>query len=635
MGLGTDYRAVFDAVPGLYLLLDRDLTIITANSAYCGATMTEAAAISGRPLFEVFPDNPGDPAADGVRNLRTSLARVLSLKKPDAMPIQKYDIRSADGTFEERHWSPLNTPVLGPDGEVSLIIHRVTDVSHVMRLQKEGLANAELARGQLKVIDELRRALEENSRLAAHQRYLANIVESSNDAIVARSPNGLVVSWNKAAARMFGYDPEEIVGLSADILAPPDRKGETDQVFKRLKPGDSAVHFETVRLHKDGTPIQVSLTLSPVLDAQGSLLGASAIVRDITEQKRADERLKSLQAELIHLSRWNTMGMMASTLAHELNQPLTASVNYVPRRPAHHGGAGPGAAPRWWSSWTRRWTKPSWPAGIIRSLREFIDKREISRAPKNLNTVVEEAVALSMAGGPRIQGQAGREPGAAVARRCWWTKIQIEQVLLNLIRNALDAMEDMPVRELAITTTPDEPGFVRVSLADSGPGIAPRNRSQAVPALCHQQGKRHGHRADDLPVHHRGAWRAHLGRKRPRRGISCPAAGRQPRMSEHTIIVIDDHESVRGSLARPAGIHRLPGQGLCHRHGLPGRSPGGGRLPAGGSAHAANERHRAAAGIAPPGRHHTRHHGHRAWRCRTGGGGNAGGGARLHRKTFR
>jgi PAS domain-containing protein len=130
-----DFRTLFEAAPGLFLVLDPDLRIVAASDAYLRATMTTRDDIVGRALFEVFPDNPDDPAATGVENLRGSLGRALASGAPDAMAVQKYDVRRPDGTFDERFWSPLNTPVPGPDGRIAWIIHRVEDVTDFVRLQ--------------------------------------------------------------------------------------------------------------------------------------------------------------------------------------------------------------------------------------------------------------------------------------------------------------------------------------------------------------------------------------------------------------------------------------------------------------------------------------------------------------------
>jgi PAS domain-containing protein len=131
-----NYHAVFNGAPGNFLLLAPDFRIVGVSEAYLAATMTARDAILGRSLFDVFPDNPGDPAADGVRNLRASLQRALGTRQPDRMAVQKYDIRRPGGEFEERYWSPLNTPVVDASGRVAYLIHSVEDVTEVIRLKQ-------------------------------------------------------------------------------------------------------------------------------------------------------------------------------------------------------------------------------------------------------------------------------------------------------------------------------------------------------------------------------------------------------------------------------------------------------------------------------------------------------------------
>jgi len=136
-----DFRSLFESAPGCYLVLDRELVIVAVSDAYLDATMTRREEILGRGLFEIFPDNPDDPAASGVGNLRASLDRVRHGRVPDTMAVQKYDIRRPEaegGGFEVRYWSPLNTPVLGADGDLAYIIHRVEDVTEFVRLQERG-----------------------------------------------------------------------------------------------------------------------------------------------------------------------------------------------------------------------------------------------------------------------------------------------------------------------------------------------------------------------------------------------------------------------------------------------------------------------------------------------------------------
>jgi diguanylate cyclase (GGDEF)-like protein/PAS domain S-box-containing protein len=162
-GLSSDFRALFEAAPTPYLVLAPDLRIVAVNDAYLQATMTRRGAILGRTLFEEFPDDPDDPNATGVRNLRASLERVLLTRRTDAMAVQRYPVRrpaQAGGGFEERWWSPINTPVLGPDGEVAAIVHRVEDVTEIVRLRSEGAAQDQLVRDQQALIGRLRESEE-------------------------------------------------------------------------------------------------------------------------------------------------------------------------------------------------------------------------------------------------------------------------------------------------------------------------------------------------------------------------------------------------------------------------------------------------------------------------------------------
>src|SRR3984957_17351736 len=147
-----DFQLLFESVPGLYLVLASDFTIVAVSDAYLKATMTKREEILGRHIFDVFPDNPDDPNATGVKKLRASLERVLKHRVADTMAVQKYDVRkpaSEGGAFEERFWSPRNSPVLGPGNELLYIIHRVQDVTEFVRLKQQGIE-------QEKVAEELR-----------------------------------------------------------------------------------------------------------------------------------------------------------------------------------------------------------------------------------------------------------------------------------------------------------------------------------------------------------------------------------------------------------------------------------------------------------------------------------------------
>src|SRR5579871_2389276 len=182
-----DFKALFESAPGLFLVLTPDLRIVAVSDAYLQATMTQRDHILGRHLFDVFPDNPDDPNATGVRNLNDSLERVLQNRTADTMAVQKYNIRrpeSEGGEFEERYWSPVNSPVFGPDGQIAYIIHRVEDVTAFHK--------------------------SEETRFSAEERFRLFVQEVKDYAIFMLDPEGRVATWNQGAEMAKGYKAEEI-----------------------------------------------------------------------------------------------------------------------------------------------------------------------------------------------------------------------------------------------------------------------------------------------------------------------------------------------------------------------------------------------------------------------------------------
>ena len=190
--MSIDFQLLFQSAPGLYLVLTADLKIVGVSDAYLRATMTARETILGRGLFEVFPDNPDDPAATGTRNLRASLDRVRQLRLPDAMAVQQYDIRrpeSEGGGFEVRFWSPLNTPVFDASGTLVYIIHRVEDVTELVRLKQLGTEREKLTeelraraeRMQTEVFLRAQEVAESNRRLQSANEELGRLYERSKE----------------------------------------------------------------------------------------------------------------------------------------------------------------------------------------------------------------------------------------------------------------------------------------------------------------------------------------------------------------------------------------------------------------------------------------------------------------------
>jgi two-component system, LuxR family, sensor kinase FixL len=321
-------------------------------------------------------------------------------------------------------------------------------------------------------LDMMRRktAEEANSRLAA-------IVSSSEDAIVGKTLDGIVTDWNRGAETILGYSAGDIIGQSISVTLPPGHEEETTAILERIKRGERVEHFETRRRRKDGEIIDVSVTVSPVWDSSGRLLGASKVLRDITERQQTRQRLHDLQAELIHMSRFTALGEMASMLAHELNQPLTAAANYLNGGRRLLEGGQPGSIPMVREALERAAEQALRAGQIIRRLREFVSRGESERRVEILIKLVEEASALALVGakeaGVRVSFDFDTRVAFVLA-----DKIQIQQVLHNLMRNAVEAMQQTSRCELTVSTRKLDHETVRIDVSDTGSGIAPEIAEQ-------------------------------------------------------------------------------------------------------------------------------------------------------------
>ena len=303
-----DFRALFDAVPGPYLVLrpdDPHFTIVAVNQAYTRATWTRAEDILGRGLFEVFPDNPNDPDADGVRNLHASLRRVLESKTADTMAPQKYDIRRREcdgGGFEPRYWSPINSPVLNEAGSVQFVIHRVEDVTNFIRLKEERQdeVTQELRRRVNVTEAELfvrSRELLEVQRLSAEHLMLSAVIAESPDFVSIATLSGTAVYANPSAIAMLGacgLDEIKATPL-VDYFVPDERAFVRDTVLPAVeKHGrwEGDLHFQHFRTAE---AIPVSYTVFRVDDASGTGNPGhiATITRDLRERAHARAALRA------------------------------------------------------------------------------------------------------------------------------------------------------------------------------------------------------------------------------------------------------------------------------------------------------------------------------------------------------
>lgn len=300
------------------------------------------------------------------------------------------------------------------------------------------------------------------------------VVDTAVDGIIVIDSRGHVMLYNAAAERLFGYGPAEVLGRNIAMLMPEPYRGEHDGYMARYIETSEAriigIGREVSGRRSDGSVFPMLLSVGEGwLGETRIFLG---IIHDLTERKAREEELQVLQNELLHALRVSAMGQLTSALAHELNQPLTAVMNYMNAARRGLDGSPDPAAARARDLIEKAVAQTGRAGQIIRRLREFIEKKEPNRAPEDLNASVREAISLGLVGvaDRNIDVAAELQPGLPMIEI---DRIQIQQVMVNLMRNAVEALEASARRSIVITTARPAMDFVEVAVADSGPGVAP------------------------------------------------------------------------------------------------------------------------------------------------------------------
>jgi PAS domain S-box-containing protein len=300
-------------------------------------------------------------------------------------------------------------------------------------------------------------------------RWLASIVESSDDAIISKTLDTIITSWNKGAERMFGYTAEEAIGKPVTMLIPPDRQHEERTILERIGRGERIEHYETVRQRKDGSLIAISLTISPIWDVEGRVVGAAKIARDITERKQAEARENRILAELAHLNRVATAGELLSSIAHELGQPL-ASMSFNAEA-AQHALASERPDINVVRDALDDIVNDSLRAKtIIANLKSLFRKEASNKSEADTNKLIGTVMGLVSADLRSHQIELNIELDDQLPS-VLANHVQIQQVILNLVLNAIDAMRSVHPRVLSVKSKLTGLGDVHVSIEDTGIGV--------------------------------------------------------------------------------------------------------------------------------------------------------------------
>ena len=341
------------------------------------------------------------------------------------------------------------------------------------------------------LLRERRRTTAMTDDALARQAHLQSILDTVPEATIVIDERGTMQSFSAAAERLFNYKAHEAIGQNVKILMPaPYREAHDGYLMRYMRTGERriiGIGRVVVGMRKDGTTFPMELAVGEM--NSGNQRFFTGFIRDLTERQKTEARLQELQSELVHISRLTAMGEMASTLAHELNQPLSAISNYLKGSRRMLADAEDERSATLRDALDKAGDQAMRAGQIIRRLRDFVSRGESERRVESITKLVEEASALALVGvkdrGIKVRFQFDPAVDLVLADR-----VQIQQVLLNLIRNAMDAMEDVAGRDLVIAIATESIGHVRVSVADTGTGISPEIAEQLFQPFITT--KRHG-----------------------------------------------------------------------------------------------------------------------------------------------
>ena len=381
------------------------------------------------------------------------------------------------------------------DLERASLIGRIEEDS--WRLRKDGsefLANVTMTalrddagklRGFGKVIRDITDQRAAEAAIVRREHHLRSILATVPDAMVVMNEAGIISSFSAAAETVFGYDRSEVIGRNVALLMADVDQDEHDTHLRTYRATGVRHVIGNVRsekaVRKNGEIFPIELAVGEASIAGERIF--TGFIRDLTKRYETERRVDELQSELIHVSRVSAMGTMASTLAHEINQPLTAIANYLEAMRALIGNSDDPLLGEIAEALDLAAAQSLRAGTIVRRLRSFVDGGETGFRIERLDALVEEATSLGLLGAHEA-GITVTMTIAVCQDRVMVDRIQIQQVLVNLIRNAIQSMATAPSKVLTISTAPDRDGWMRVSVADTGSGIDADVRNRLFEAFA-------------------------------------------------------------------------------------------------------------------------------------------------------
>ena len=340
-------------------------------------------------------------------------------------------------------------------------------------------------RGFGKVVRDITDQKAAEAAVVRREHHLRSILATVPDAMIVMNETGIISSFSAAAELMFGYSQAEMIGRNVKVLMPGAHSIEHDGYLRAYRSTGIRKIIGNVRrddaVRKNGDVFPIELAVGEASIAGERIF--TGFIRDVTVRKEAERKLKELQSELVHVSRVSAMGTMASTLAHEINQPLTAIANYLETTRAMIGDDGNPLLGEIAEALDLAAAQSLRAGHIVRRLRAFVDGGDAGFRVERLDALVEEATSRGLLGAHEAGVQVTMTIAAGLDR-VMVDRIQIQQVLVNLIRNAIQSMKHSCVKHLTISTAPDRDGWVKVTVSDTGPGIDPEIRDRLFQAFA-------------------------------------------------------------------------------------------------------------------------------------------------------